>query len=472
MSRASWLGHPLTVLALVVLVVNDHLLKYTWPGLVTGKLSDVAGLILLPAVLDLALRRPAVSIAVTGAGFALVKATATGAWLASEAWTLVWGPSVVLADPTDLLTLPALYVAWWASRHPVPTGRTVVVLLTPAAVLAITATSPAQPYVPPMAFATEVRDGAIIVELKSDERFVSRAYLTRDGVTWEEWTSAVRSSPTPSSCAGDRCLRVVPGRLKVEESTGGGAWTTAWELSPEVQDRLVRAYPPDEPEDLQPVESLSVSAIPGLVVVANGADGVAVRDASGTWRRIGIKDYQLDPAATVPTDAPGRYDTALPQNALFIGVVVGLFALATGIRTLGFIVGVAVGWVAAWFWLAPRAEFHDIVSGGYAPPLYPDVKVLALALILPVAAFALMMFFAVLARPPLWILPVGLATAGLTWLVIMAPFAAWSVGWVPAYAQATVLAVVLSTVVGASAAWVTGRYSTPRPHSLGQRPGP
>ncbi|NAS23508.1 hypothetical protein GT755_17630 [Herbidospora sp. NEAU-GS84] len=470
MRRASWIGHPLTVLALVVLVVNDHLLKHTWPGVVTGKLSDVAGLILLPAVLDLVLRRPWLSIAVTGVGFTLVKASETGAWLASEAWSLAWGPSVILADPTDLLTLPALYVAWLASRHPVPVGRTVVVLLTPAAVLAITATSPELPYVPPMAFATEVRDGGIIVQLKSDERHVSRAYLTRDGVTWEEWTGAVRSTPTASSCAGDHCLRVVPGRLKVEESTGGGAWTTAWEVSPEVQDRLVRAYPPDEPEDIQPVESLSVSAIPGLVVVANGADGVAVRDAAGTWRRIGIKDYEISPAGTVPTDAPGRYDAALPQNALFIAVVVGLFVLGTGIRTIGFTVGVAVGWVAAWFWLAPRAQFHDIISGGYAP-LYPDVGVLATALALPLAAFALMMFFAVMARPPLWILPVGLATAGLTWFVIIAPFEAWSAGWVPTHAQATVLAVVLSTVLGASAAWVTGRHSTPRPHSLGRPPG-
>ncbi|MEZ0068774.1 hypothetical protein ABIA32_004808 [Streptacidiphilus sp. MAP12-20] len=39
----SWAAQPGTTAGLVVLVVNDHLLKQTWPGLVTGKLSDFAG---------------------------------------------------------------------------------------------------------------------------------------------------------------------------------------------------------------------------------------------------------------------------------------------------------------------------------------------------------------------------------------------------------------------------------------------
>src|SRR5919108_3596562 len=42
--------HPLVLVALAALVVNDHLLKPTFPGVVTGKLSDVAGLLLAPVV--------------------------------------------------------------------------------------------------------------------------------------------------------------------------------------------------------------------------------------------------------------------------------------------------------------------------------------------------------------------------------------------------------------------------------------
>ena len=63
-----WLGHPATVIALLVLVVNDHVLKAAYPGWVTGKLSDAAGLVLAPpllaAVLGLRGRRIALIAAV------------------------------------------------------------------------------------------------------------------------------------------------------------------------------------------------------------------------------------------------------------------------------------------------------------------------------------------------------------------------------------------------------------------------
>jgi hypothetical protein len=50
-----WAAHPLTVGATAVLLLNDHVLKPAWPGLVTGKLSDVAGLAAAPPVLGLLL---------------------------------------------------------------------------------------------------------------------------------------------------------------------------------------------------------------------------------------------------------------------------------------------------------------------------------------------------------------------------------------------------------------------------------
>ena len=53
------LAHPLAVGSLVLLALNDHVLKQAWPGWVTGKLSDLAGLVVAPLVL-------AVALAVTG----------------------------------------------------------------------------------------------------------------------------------------------------------------------------------------------------------------------------------------------------------------------------------------------------------------------------------------------------------------------------------------------------------------------
>ena len=53
---------PLAAIALLFL--NDHILKAAWPGLVTGKLSDVAGFVFFPFLLvgRLAARRTAARV--------------------------------------------------------------------------------------------------------------------------------------------------------------------------------------------------------------------------------------------------------------------------------------------------------------------------------------------------------------------------------------------------------------------------
>lgn len=43
--------HPLPLLAVVLTAVNDHYLKYQYPGFITGKLSDFTGLFFFPLFL-------------------------------------------------------------------------------------------------------------------------------------------------------------------------------------------------------------------------------------------------------------------------------------------------------------------------------------------------------------------------------------------------------------------------------------
>ncbi|WP_061290881.1 hypothetical protein [Herbidospora cretacea] len=466
MNRHSWIAHPLTVLALVVLVVNDHLLKFTWPGVVTGKLSDVAGLIVAPALLDLVLRNAKVSIAVTGVGFTLVKATETGAWLASEAWSLVWGPSVILADLTDLLALPALCAAWWAARNPVPVGRTVVVLLIPPAVLAVTATSAEQTWYAYSAYNVAERNGTIVVHTRGGWGYWDTdepVYVSTDGRTWSVVLSpAPAAVPSPSDCDGDRCYRIVPGRLAVEESTGG-AWTTAWEVSVEAQDRLARANPPQYREDREATESLGVAAVNGVVVVANGGDGIAVRDTSGVWRRVGLGENGFREENALPLDVTADYDGVLPKNALLVAIAAALLALTVGVRRTSFAWASLAGWLGCWGVLMER----DHRSYGIVNLDFPMLLVLGIP-----AAVVVMTVSAGRAAPPRWIWPVGWAVGGLVWSLIMLPFVAWRAGYVPTYAQATVLAVVLSSVAAAGGAWVTWRYGEPPPRSPDPSPDP
>lgn len=135
--------HPIAIAALVILVANDHFLKAAWPGVVTGKLSDVAGLVLAPLTLQAgaelvaAARRRAwrptritvaASTAVIGVGFVAAKTLepaadlyrggmallqwpfATVASLISSGAVVEPSPVLFVRDPGDLVTLPSLAI--------------------------------------------------------------------------------------------------------------------------------------------------------------------------------------------------------------------------------------------------------------------------------------------------------------------------------------------------------------------------
>ncbi len=144
--------HPVALAALITLAINDHVLKAAFPNALTGKLSDLAGLVVFPLLLTSILevawprldRRNVVlaSIVVTLVGFTFVKTTTLGAgafgWtLGIGQWLLTLGPlraaalapAAVTVDPTDLIAIPAVLVAAWIVVPPgvtlrPPTART------------------------------------------------------------------------------------------------------------------------------------------------------------------------------------------------------------------------------------------------------------------------------------------------------------------------------------------------------------
>jgi hypothetical protein len=139
--------HPITLAAVAVLAVNDWALKpRLGPGLITGKLSDLAGLVFAPVVLSAAIglalhvaarfgarvdpslsrRRLALCTLATGAVFASVKldprAADALAWLLSR----LGRRAEIMLDRSDLLCLPALALAVAIGRDElrrVPLGR-------------------------------------------------------------------------------------------------------------------------------------------------------------------------------------------------------------------------------------------------------------------------------------------------------------------------------------------------------------
>ena len=138
---------PLPIIAMLALVVNDWLIKpSSAPRWLAGKLSDFAGLFAFPLVataafdlflyalarlgvrVDFTLRRwkLATTIALTGGMFTAMKLSPDAAAWVARALGFVFGRAAVEVDPSDLLALVMLAVAWWYGRRViarVPYGR-------------------------------------------------------------------------------------------------------------------------------------------------------------------------------------------------------------------------------------------------------------------------------------------------------------------------------------------------------------
>lgn len=143
--------HPIALASIVLIIVNDRVLKHTIPGVLTGKLSDVTGMVFFPLVLVAAaegalwivrrrrwaLGSRAVLATSTVVGFSFLL---TKTWdPAAEAYRSILGyalwpayavldavrfrslPSIrhfdVVQDPTDLVALAALVVPVGIARR-------------------------------------------------------------------------------------------------------------------------------------------------------------------------------------------------------------------------------------------------------------------------------------------------------------------------------------------------------------------
>lgn len=136
MTARAALLHPIILGAIALLVINDHWLKGAAPGVVTGKLSDIAGMIFFPvflaAGLELARVRSHRLVVYCAIATGLVFAATKTIPVAAEAYryglgALQWpfhalfgngryAPVAMTMDPTDLIALPALIVPVWLTR--------------------------------------------------------------------------------------------------------------------------------------------------------------------------------------------------------------------------------------------------------------------------------------------------------------------------------------------------------------------
>jgi hypothetical protein len=151
MMRADYLLRPVVLAGLMLWIVNDHVLKATFASWWTGKLSDIASLVVFPlvpyAAIDLWRARrnlpppPMATLVfwIVATGFVMVTIKTIGVAADAYRWGLgaaQWPfralhagslvplqPVRLAEDPTDLLTLPALIVPWYVVRSAVSPGQ-------------------------------------------------------------------------------------------------------------------------------------------------------------------------------------------------------------------------------------------------------------------------------------------------------------------------------------------------------------
>jgi hypothetical protein len=268
--------------AIALLVINDHVLKAAWPGFVTGKLSDVAGVVMVAILLAALLRRPSAACGATAVAFVALKVVPI-----MPTWAAPVLGGATRTDPTDLMALMALIPLWgWLSvrdgdrRMSVrPADRRwllpLQLLALTAATFATTATSCAGERVESI----EVGEGGAIVT-KGDFVFAS----VDGGWTWEPVEAEQPAERSQQACLSDGTCFSLRDESVLERHPGGD-WEPSFAFTPgevAAQERNADALCDEDPHD--GFVAIAVVDAPSgeNIVVTMGSQGVLVRTSDGS----------------------------------------------------------------------------------------------------------------------------------------------------------------------------------------------
>jgi hypothetical protein len=493
--QAAWIGlralaHPATLAAIAALLLNDHVLKRLTPGILTGKLSDFAGLLFFPMLIAVLLgwlvhwprRRAATVGAASFAGsallFALLKSVPQANAAARDLASSMLGLQIQLAlDPSDLwalLVLPPALALWLrAESNPRPAPVRTGLLVTSLAALAVLATAPCPPE-QPISRLVDGSDGVYAVAHAWDP--MSGVYRSRDsGAAWEflqegEVPPEIAAQAEQSvaypvvACAPDNpmlCYRIDGQQARVEESIDGAqTWREAW-APPASRLSYMRRVAAGSGEilacgkeiDFTPHDLILVrSGEDNLVLVGLGNEGVLRgRVGSADWERFGVGWAEATPERAASLQDLWPPSTILTETVLLLlEGALALLVLSVRAWTLSPRRPQASGEGYGWTWGVAAGVMVLAILGMLAASIEELLLMLGLplALLLAYAAFLVQRWSIVLQdsldpeaiRRSLYVsLAASFGGAALAWL----PFALWIYGFVPVYSLAFVLALAV-----------------------------
>lgn len=477
------LAHPFSLAAILLLLVNDHLLRRLWPSWWTGKLGDFAWLAFIPFALAALLswvipgsakerdRRTAwLSFGGTGLVFALAKTSPPfHGWLASSLEQVSGIPIITRLDPSDLIALPVLLIGWrlWQAQSEVSSliriskstsqfgfmttrkGRVIGWITLPLAAL-LTLANAAAP--DPGITCLSIDNGTV----RAQSTYF--AYVSEDGgLTWKdaganfgtctEYGSSRFDWKTLEAQQTGFVFRYRSDQPVEISQDGGQTWQAA--PRPQTSTEAERSYlsktksgnPYVLPGPLAAIEDPGT----GNVIFGMGHDGVLVYTRSGDWITAGVGEYRRPDNFPTPESLAvllGGEMLLAVGAGLIIFCTLALIWLRATPRIIVLVFG-AIAWLGVILVLPPalNSSYNAIASG---------MGLLASGLFL--VPLAIENIFQ-LARRAASRLPglFGLALAGI--ILFFLPFLLWAFNALPGYTLTFIFALILVAAVIAAGFW-------------------
>ncbi|MBZ0284694.1 MAG: hypothetical protein K8L97_28410 [Anaerolineae bacterium] len=473
-NRAFWralnaLAHPISIVAVITLLFNDHWLRWNHPSWLTGKLGDFTWLIFAPFVAGLLFswlipRRiqqherilGIVSITIIGLWFALAKTVPLVHGLTTTAWENIVGwQGTLRMDATDLFTLPALWISWQIWNCVPNTAlnlRPIGYVIFGLAIVSTLANSP-----PPI-------DLGIHCVLKSDNQLFAisiysygqRIFSSDDGgLSWRSYTRE-RPLEIDQICSlEDQTGFEIPNSTiqyrwqpdeRIEQSLDdGNSWTTVYDLIENRQEVREEYHQFKSASDYSPsviIAPTPLSALfdpdSGNMLFAMGWNGILLKTSAGEWKWVAVGSYRLDDIYRFD-QVPSILFFQLILAAILILLV--LVTFATYIQENRWNVQeylVSICWIA-WMWpLVATMSIFDFYQNTF----------LIIVVLITISCGLLMTFVLTIASIPVFWryrkeLKIALLIGLIAAFLYLFPLIIWTQGTIPRYSTAATFSFLL-----------------------------
>jgi hypothetical protein len=453
------ISHPITIGTVLLLAINDHVLRHFWPSWLTGKLGDFAWLFFFPYITTAFLacllpRRFRVNRGwVSGLAFSLVGGvfflTKTAPVFREGVLKVLESafrfPITISGDATDLVALLALIPAacLWKRSRAISVKRLQPSLAWLAAGMLLTMANMPQP-----------DPGIYCLGKVEDEIAACASYgcytSANGGLSWKvnedihltacpDISGGNETSPQPVTISAQPGVSYTftPGgdirRLEGEDATG----QVEYQVKPVTQTQ--KAYylktHTGNPVLVDSPQDGIFDPISGNVIFTMGHEGVLVRQVDGTYKMVQVGPYgkvQTTQWDVLMTTLSGELGLAACFGGLVV-VILGLYEEHSLLKKVVSVIAL-IAWLFPVFFVPPALS-----AGSYAAMLSSISILVAGLLIFPLALDG---FFMVGILAPDSLLKLGLlVVAGMC--LFFLPYLLWGLNLLPDYHLATFVAIIL-----------------------------